>query len=113
MFIGWGTAVHNREEQATMVFTQASAYRKKLQNADDIESYDVFMLEPHCTDLTGFAVLKGHTQHLGNVHTSEAFQKLVTRANLVVKGFCVVNATSCNAAAEQIGMSASMAVSID
>ena len=58
MFIGWGTAVRDREEQATMVFGEASDYWKKLQDAGDIESYDVFMLEPHGGDLTGFAVLK-------------------------------------------------------
>lgn len=113
MFIGWGTAVRDREEQATMVFGEASDYWKRLQDAGDIESYDIFMLEPHGGDLTGFAVLKGDTQHLGSVHASEEFQKLITRANLVVEGFGVVNATTGDAAAAQVGMYASMAASMN
>jgi hypothetical protein len=94
-----------------MVFGEASDYWKKLQDAGDIESTDVLMLESHGGDLTWFAVLKGDTQHLGSVHAREEFPKLITRADLVVEGFSVVNATSSDAAAVQIGMSASMAAS--
>lgn len=113
LFIGWGTPVRDREEQATAVFGEARDYWNKLQTTGDIESFDVYMLEPHGGELSGFAVLKADQAHLGSVHSSEEFQELVTRASLVVENFGVVNANSGEAAVEQIGMYASMAASMN
>ena len=112
IFIGWGTPVRDREQQAMQVFGEANDYWRKLQDAGDIEDFDVFMLEPHGGDLSGFAVLKGDMQHLGDVHASEEFQKLVTKANLVVEDLGVVSAAMNGAATAQVSMYTSMAASM-
>ena len=112
IFIGWGTPVRDREQQATAVFGEATDYWNKLQTDGDIESFDIYMLEPHGGELTGFAVLKGDMAHLNSVHASEEFQQLVTRASLVVEDFGVVNANMGDAAIQQVARYTSTAASM-
>lgn len=109
IFIGWGNAVRTREQQATTVFGEATDYWHKLQDAGEIEEYELFMLEPHGGELAGFAILKGEAGNLATIHASEEFQKLSTKANLVVEDFGVVSAMMNGAAEAQVGMYASMA----
>lgn len=113
MFIGWGNAVRAREQQATTVFSEANDYWHKLQDAGDIEEYELFVLEPHGGELAGFAILKGEAGSLATIHASEEFQNLITRANLVVEDFGVVSAMMNGAAEAQVGRYASMAASMN
>jgi hypothetical protein len=59
-------------------------------------------LEPHGGDLGGFFLLRGDSGKLAGVRTSDAFNRLNTRAVLVVDGFGVVGGFAGDAIATQM-----------
>ena len=90
LFIGWHQPSRGREGKAVEVFGEAVAYYTGLQGQGEIESFEVVFLEPHGGDLGGFFLLRGDAGKLAAVRTSDAFNRLNTRAALVVDGFGVV-----------------------
>ena len=92
LFVGWGTAITGREQQALKVFNEAVAYWTRLQQQGEIESFEPVQLEPHGGDLQGFCLLRGDGEQLSRLRTSEDFVRLNTRAGLVVNNFGVVGA---------------------
>ena len=94
LFVGWGPNIPGREQQALQVFGEAVSYWTRLQQAGEIESFEPFQLEPHGGELAGFCVLRGDQEQLARVRVSEEFQRLNTRAQLVVTNFGVVGAVT-------------------
>ena len=92
LFIGWGPAVHGREQQALQVFNEALAYYSELQQQGQIEAFEPVALEPHGGDLVGFLLLRGDPERLSRVRASEEFQRFIHRGALVVENFGVVSA---------------------
>ncbi|MDP8974303.1 MAG: hypothetical protein M3N45_14330 [Actinomycetota bacterium] len=92
LFIGWGPAVHGREQQALQVFHEALAYFGELQQQGQIEAFEPVALEPHGGDLYGFLLLRGDPDSLSRLRVSEEFRRIVQRGNLVVEDFGVVTA---------------------
>lgn len=90
LFIGWSTPVRGRERQSLTVFQESVSYWGKLQSDGKIESFDVALLAPHGGDLNGFAILRGEGEKLDEVRRDEEFQRLLTRANLIVEGLGAV-----------------------
>ncbi len=92
LFIGWGQAVHGREQQALQVFNEALQYFGGLHQQGQIEAFEPVVLEPHGGDLSGFLLLRGDPGQLSQVRASEAFQRLIQRGALVVEDMGVVTA---------------------
>jgi hypothetical protein len=92
LFIGWGENVPGREAKGIEVFGEALAYYGGLQGSGSIESYDVVLLAPHGGDLAGFLLVKGSDEQLAALRASEEFDRLNTRAGLVVNRLGVVDA---------------------
>ena len=92
LFVGFGTPVPGRERQALGVFNEAVAYYTRLQQQGEIESFEPVLLQPHGGDLGGFLLLRGEADTLHRVRHSEEFERLTTRAGLVVQNFGVVGA---------------------
>jgi len=90
LFLGWGNPVRGRERQALSVFQEGVEYWGRLQSDGQIESVQIALLAPHGGDLSGFAILQGEAEKLDEVRRSEHFQRLVTRANLIVDSLGVV-----------------------
>jgi hypothetical protein len=90
LFIGWHQPSRGRERAAVDVFGEAVAYYTGLQERGEIESFEVVFLEPHGGDLGGFFLLRGDAGKLGAVRASDGFNRISTRAGLVVDGFGVV-----------------------
>ncbi len=59
LFIGWGQAVHGREQKALEVFQEALRYSGRLQQDGEIQSFEPVALEPHGGDLAGFLLING------------------------------------------------------
>ena len=104
LFIVWGNPVRGRETKALEVFGESIAYWQGLQEAGAIESVQTFLLEPHGGDLTGFALLGGDAAKLAEVRSGEEFQRLVTRAGLIVENLGVVTAMTGGGLDAQMGM---------
>ncbi len=92
LFIGWGQAVHGREQQALQVFNEALQYFGGLQQQGQIEAFEPVALEPHGGDLSGFLLLRGDPGQLSQVRASEEFQRIIQRGALVVEDMGVVTA---------------------
>jgi hypothetical protein len=92
LFIGFGLPVRGREQRATQVLNEAFEYYARLQQEGGIESFDGALLEPHGGELGGFFLLRGDRDQLARLRASEEFERLNTRALLIVDNLGVVSA---------------------
>jgi hypothetical protein len=94
IFIGFGFPVRGCEQKASQVFGEAMELWGRLQQQGELESFDAFFLEPHGGDLGGLFLLRGEQDALGRLRASDEFQRLTTRAQLIVENFGVVGAAT-------------------
>ncbi len=104
IFIGFGTPVRGREAKSLEVFNEAMQYYTRLQQEGTIESFEAAFLEPHGGDLGGFILLRGERRKLGQLRVDAEFERLTTRADLVVERIGIVGATLGDGMAQSIGV---------
>jgi hypothetical protein len=92
LFIGFGRPARGRERQAVKVFGEALEYYARLQQQGEIESFETVFLESHGGDLNGFTLVRGDPDKLSSIRTSDEFQRLSLRADLITEGFGVIGA---------------------
>src|SRR5438094_9995547 len=92
LFIRWGGAAAGRERQSVELFAESLKYLSGLVSQGKVKSVEPFFLEPHGGDLDGFFVVRGDLQELNKIRGEEEFQRLATRAQVVVQGFGVIGA---------------------
>src|SRR3954468_7542384 len=92
LFIGWGEPIQGREAKGLEVFNETIAYYGRLQGEGKIESFEVALLEPHGGDLGGFIMVRGSSEQMSTLRADEEFERMVTRATLVVHGVGCVSA---------------------
>jgi hypothetical protein len=84
LFIGWGEVVRGRERKAVAVFNEALQYYGGLQQEGKVESVEPWFLGPHGGDLAGFILLRGDREQLDEIERSPEFERLQTRASMIV-----------------------------
>src|SRR5271169_4296678 len=92
LFIGFGAPVRGRERQATKVFNEAFEYYSRLQQGGEIESFEPVLLEPHGGELDGFFLLRGDQDKLARIRSSEEFERLTVRGQLIIENLGIVGA---------------------
>jgi hypothetical protein len=92
LFIGWGSGVRGREQKGLEVFGEAVELWGRLQQEGRLESFEPVFLGAHGGDLQGFFLLRGERAALDDIVRTEEFERVVTRANLIVDSFGVVPA---------------------
>jgi hypothetical protein len=93
LFIGWGEVVRGRERKAVEVFNESVQYYGRLQQDGKIERFDAWFLAPHGGDLAGFILLHAEREWLDEmIQRSPEFERIQTRAGLIVDRVGVVNA---------------------
>jgi hypothetical protein len=92
LFIGFGEVVRGRERKAVEVFNESIQYYGQLEQDGKIEGFDAWFLEPHGGDLSGFVLLRGERERLDEIRRSAEFERLETRAGMIVDRTGVVNA---------------------
>jgi hypothetical protein len=92
LFLGWGPPVHGRERKSLDVFNESVQWYIELQETGNIESFEVVLLEPHGGDLDGFVLIRGSQDQISTLRASEEFERLTTRATLIVENVGVVGA---------------------
>ena len=90
LFIGWGAPVRGREAKGLVVFNDARRWYEEQQGAGAIESFEVVLLHPHGGDLYGFFLLRGSEDQIDRLRGLEEFQRLHTRAGLIVERLGIV-----------------------
>jgi hypothetical protein len=103
LFIGWGEPARGREKHVVDLFNQSVQYWGRLQQEGKIERFDVALLEPHGSDLGGFALLRGTAQQIDSVQREEEFQRLIARARLRLESLGVVGAIVDEELTKQMG----------
>ncbi len=91
LFVGWGSTIAGREQQAYQIFNEAMQYFGRLQQQGLVESFEPIQLEPHGGDLIGCCIIRGDRSKLSGIRFGEDFQKLINKASLVVEHFGVVD----------------------
>jgi hypothetical protein len=92
LFVGWGPPVRGREAKGLEVFNEALSWYGEQQQSGAIESFEVVLIGPHGGDLYGFLLVKGSTDQIAALRASDEFQRLNTRAGLIVERLGVVDA---------------------
>jgi len=104
LFIGWGVPVRGREAKALAVFGESMQYWSGLQQQGKIDSFEVGLLDPHGGDLGGFAILRATPEQIAALRLSPEFQRIVTRAQLIVDNVGVIGVNMGQALAEQMAI---------
>ena len=92
IFVGWGAVVRGREAKALAVFNESLAYYTRLQQAGTIESFEPVILLPHGGDLAGFVLIRGDQAKLNVLKTTDEFQRITVRAQMIVDSLGVIDA---------------------
>jgi hypothetical protein len=92
LFIGWGDPVTGREAKGLEVFGEALAYYAKAEQDGRIESYETVLLAPHGGELAGFILARGSAEQMAALRAEDEFERLNTRATLIVQNLGVVDA---------------------
>jgi hypothetical protein len=92
LFIGWGAPIRGREAKGLEVFAEALAYYGKAEQEARIESQETVLLRPHGGDLAGFILVRGSEAQITALRAEDEFERIVTRATLVVQNVGVVDA---------------------
>lgn len=92
LFIGWGDPITGREAKGLEVFAEALAYYGKAEQDGRIESHETVLLGPHGGDLGGFILARGSADQIAALRAEDEFERVTTRAALVVQRVGVVDA---------------------
>ncbi len=92
LFVGWGDPITGREAKGLEVFGEALAYWAKAEQEGRIESHETVLLAPHGGELAGFILVRGSQEQMAAVRAEEEFDRLNTRATLIVQNVGVVDA---------------------
>jgi hypothetical protein len=103
LFIGWGEVVRGREGKAVEVFNESLQYYGQLEQGGKIEGFDAWFLAPHGGDLSGFILLRGERERLDEIQRSPEFERLQTRAGMIVDRTGVVSAYTGEAVGRLMG----------
>ena len=90
LFIGWGHVVRGREERALDVFNETVELYGQMQSDGRIEDFEVALLEPHGGELAGYALLRGSEAQIDALRRDEDFERLMTKADLIVDDLGIV-----------------------
>jgi hypothetical protein len=93
LFIGWGEVVRGREDRALDVFNESVDLYGQLQSDGRIEDFEIALLDPHGGDLLGYAMLRGSEEQIDAVRRDEDFQRVMTKASLVVENLGLIPAS--------------------
>jgi hypothetical protein len=93
LFVGWGQVVRGREERALDVFNETIELYGQMQADGRIESFEVCLLDPHGGELGGFELLRGSEDQIDALRRSDDFERLMTKASLVVDDLGMVGAS--------------------
>jgi len=92
LFIGWGEPIAGREAKGLQVFSEALAYWAQAEQDGRIESSETVLVGPHGGDLSGFTLVRGSDAQIAGVRAEDAFERLMTRAALVVRNVGAIDA---------------------
>jgi hypothetical protein len=92
LFLGWGEPVTGREAKGLEVFAEALTYYGKAEKDGRIESHETVFLGPHGGDLGGFILARGSEAQIAALRAEDEFERIITRAALVVRNVGVVDA---------------------
>ena len=103
LFVGWGQPVRGREKRSLDVFNDAVTYYGERVADGTIDSIEPVLLNPHGGDLQGFFLVKGSAAGLATMKASEEFQKLHTRAGMIVEDLGIIDAWVGDGVLAQLG----------
>lgn len=94
LVMGWNRAVPGREADAMQLFEHALGFWGKHQSQGQISSCEPIIMGAHGGDMNGFMLIKGDTDKLNQIQSSDEYMELVMRCGLILDGFGVIPAYS-------------------
>lgn len=80
LMFGWNRAVPGREGVSGQLFQAFVEYLTAQQRAGGIDSFEVVLLEPRGVNLNGFFLIRGGSDKLHALTTSEDWMRYQTKA---------------------------------
>jgi hypothetical protein len=103
LFIGFGFPVRGREQGAVSVFQELLQLLGGQVQQGNVESFEPVFLQPHGGDLGGFVLVQGERAKLDAMVASTEFQRVITRAQMIVENMGVINCSLANELQRQMG----------
>jgi hypothetical protein len=90
IFFGWDHPARGLERPAGELFGEFVQYLGGLQQAGTIQSFEPVFLDSHGGDLNGFCLVRGDSDKLDALVSSDTWGDWITRADLHLDGIGVV-----------------------
>ncbi len=93
LMITWGAVARGQERRALEVFNDALGILGRRQQAGEIESFDVALMEPNA-QLDGYMIAKGSAEQILALRENDEFRRNTVAASLCVddmrhvQGYC-------------------------
>ena len=92
ILVGWDRVAPGEDVAAVELWAEMSVYLTQLHAEGVIDQFEPVLLGAHGGDLNGFILIRGEPEKLSRLRNSDAFQRLVVRANKRLLGFRVLRA---------------------
>ncbi len=92
LFLGWDRPVSGKEAFALELFATTIKYLDRKKKDGFVESYEPVIVGAHGGELNGFWLIKGKPEKLAIMRGEDEFLRLITKANIALKGLGVVDA---------------------
>jgi hypothetical protein len=92
LMVGWGEIIAGREKAAQATLNNAMQYCIRLQQEGKIDRFEVFVLEPHGSDLNGFVLITGDKETIAQLRADDEFVSVMVGVQLVHRNVRVVGA---------------------
>ena len=104
LMFGWNRSIPSRETHSAQHFKDFTEYLAAQQSAGNIASFEPVLLEPNGSGLHGFFLIRGETEQLNRLTSSQDWLQHVTRAILHLEGTTLTRGVNGAALRDRMGL---------
>lgn len=104
LMVSWGEPVRGREERALEVFNETVGLAGRMQQDGRIESFDVVLLNPNGSGITGYMEIHGSAAQIAALDQDEEFIRNTVDASLIVEDLRHVTGWTNEGVAQQMAL---------
>jgi hypothetical protein len=86
IFFAWNRSVPGFEQQSAAHFQEFVQYLQTQKEDGMIQSYEPVLLDPHGGDMNGFFLIRGETNKLDTLMSTDAWESHMTRGAIHLHG---------------------------
>jgi hypothetical protein len=92
LLVRWKRHVFGEEAKALQLFRDLQIYLEQQRDHGQIESYELYLAEPHAGDMNRLIIVKGDLFKLEEIRQTEEWKDLMRRCEWLLEEFGIVGA---------------------